>query len=128
MPAVEPSASVGRVLRRLAEERDALEERMMQDRLAIPGYARLDPEQVEDLRQSIAEITGTFLRLLAEGAEVTHDDVAFLRPHVRRRVVSGVPQEDILTGLRMVQRTLWEGVVEVGGEVEHGHAAALELA
>jgi hypothetical protein len=126
--AVEHDATVERLLRRLAETRDALVDRMLLERLAIPGYARLDGVQEEDLRQSMGKIADTFIRLLTERAEVTHDDVAFLRPHVRRRVISGVSQEEILKGLRMVQRTLWEGVVEASSENEDGHAVALELA
>ncbi|WP_354702497.1 hypothetical protein DSM112329_03690 [Paraconexibacter sp. AEG42_29] len=125
---LEHEASIGRLRQRLADGRDVLIERVMEERLTVTGYATLDPDQVDDLRQSVGMIADTFVRLLAAGGEVTHDDVAFLRAHVRRRVIGGVSQENILTGLRMVQRTLWEGVVEFSREDEHGHAAALELA
>jgi hypothetical protein len=117
-----------RVLRGLAQRREACVRQVVCEAVGLDDYARLESGETEDLADTVREGLDAIVRAIGERRSLDSDDVAFLWPHIRRRTAAGVSEGDMLAVVRIFQRVLWDAIVELAGDDEDGRAAALILA
>jgi hypothetical protein len=125
---VSEPAAVERVLEGLALEREALVGAVVSEAGELSGYADLAADQAADFAATVREGFDAILNAFGDQRAFTEQDVAFLWPHIRTRAEAGVTEGDMLAVVRLLQRALWEAIVELAGDDEDGRAAALILA
>jgi hypothetical protein len=122
------SEAAERVLRGLAQRREECVSQVVAEAAALGDYARLAPGETADLAYTVREGLDAILHAIGEQRSLDDDDVSFLWPHISRRARAGVAQGDMLAVVRIFQRVLWDAIVELAGDDEDGHAAAVILA
>jgi hypothetical protein len=125
---VSEPAGVEQVLEGLALRREALVGAVVSEASELAGYAGLTGSQTEDFAATVREGFDAILEALPDQRSFTERDVAFLWPHIRTRAEAGVPEGDMLAVVRLLQRALWDAIVELAGDDEDGRGAALILA
>ncbi|MGH2772152.1 MAG: PucR family transcriptional regulator, partial [Actinomycetota bacterium] len=85
---------------------EAITERIWQE---IPSYAALgDSGERERVRKAAARNVAAFVGALAEGKELSEEQIHRLGVVGEERAAQGVPLEDVMRAFRMVGRVLWE--------------------
>ena len=124
----EPPAAAERVLRGLAQRREACVQQVVREAGALGDYARLEPDETDDLAATVREGLDAILDAIAQKRSLDRRDVAFLWAHIRRRTAAGVSEGDMMAVVRIFQRVLWDAIVELAGDDEDGRSTALLLA
>jgi diguanylate cyclase with GGDEF domain/PucR-like helix-turn-helix protein len=97
-------------------------------RAEIPAYAAQDERFFADVREQVGAHYRTKLACLMEDHDVRLEDISFARGAAMRRARAGFALEDYINAFRVGQQVFWEALVEVAGEGQSGHEAALGLA
>jgi hypothetical protein len=127
MPVVQPSAKEY-VLEQLKQQREPLVETVVAQSRSLEGYVELEPAQLSDFADTVREGFDAVVRAMAGDRQLGDDEVAFLWAHIRRRTEAGVSEADMLSVVRLFQRTLWDAIFNTAGDGEQGREAALALA
>jgi hypothetical protein len=75
---------------------------------AVPAYARVGDELMEDVRESVRENVAILSKVLSQGRDVARDDVEAIERTGARRAETGIPLEDVLHAYRTVSRVCWD--------------------
>jgi hypothetical protein len=121
-------AAVERVLRGLARRRRACVEQVVSEARTLDDYAQLAGAETEDLADTVRKGFDAVATAIAGQRSLDDEDVAFLWPHIRRRTAAGVSEGEMMAVVRIFQRVLWDAIVELAGDDEHGRSTALLLA
>ena len=97
-------------------------------RAAVPEYANLaDPELDRDFAEVNRRNVEIFFRSLAEDRAPSAAELALLGAAARRRRNQAVPLEAIFHSYRVGVRVMWECLLEVAPQQDHGRLAVLAL-
>ena len=97
-------------------------------RQEVAAYAAItDPEMDRDFAEVNRRNVELFFRALGEDRIPTEAELAVLEQSARRRLHQAVPLEAIFHSYRVGVRVLWECLLEVAPQQDHGRLAALAL-
>lgn len=97
-------------------------------RQEVPAYAAItDPAMDRDFAEVNRRNVELFFRALGEDRVPTETELAVLGQSARRRLHQAVPLEAIFHSYRVGVRVLWECLLEVAPQQDHGRLAALAL-
>ncbi|MQB00014.1 MAG: hypothetical protein GEU78_06925 [Actinobacteria bacterium] len=79
---------------------------------AVPAYARVGDDLMQDVRDAVRENVAILSRVLSQGRDVGRDDLEAFERTGARRAESGIPLEDVLHAYRTVSRVCWDILAE----------------
>lgn len=79
---------------------------------AVPAYARVGDDLMEDVRDAVRENVAILSKVLSQGRDVGRDDLEAIERTGARRAESGIPLEDVLHAYRTVSRVCWDVLAE----------------
>jgi hypothetical protein len=117
---------VGRALAgRYAELGHAIATRIVDE---IPGYTRLAPEVINDLRAGASATVELLARTFAEDSAIRREDLGFLRELAARRVHQGVSLEAYIHAYRVALLAFWDASCEEAARLGLSREASFTLA
>jgi hypothetical protein len=121
-------AALDEIVEALRTRHEELVERGVERIFAeIPAYRPFAGTAfVDDVRKHVGLHHHAVIRSLAARRPLEHDELAFMRPQVTRRV-GRIPLAGFMQGFRVYMEVLWEALLESAVD-EHGREAALEAA
>lgn len=97
-------------------------------RQEVRAYANIsDPDLDRDFREVNAHNVEIFFRALAEDRAPSRGELAILEASARRRLHQAIPLEALFHSYRIGVRVLWECLLEVAPQQDHGRLGALAL-
>ncbi len=94
----------------------------------VPAYsAILDPEMDRDFREVNRENVVLFFRCLSEDRTPTTAELAVLERSARRRLHQAISLDAIFHSYRVGVRVMWECLLEVARQEDHGRLGVLAL-
>lgn len=97
-------------------------------RQEVRAYAHIsDPELDRDFRDVNRLNVEIFFRALAEDRAPSRQELAVLEASARRRLHQAIPLEALFHSYRIGVRVLWECLLEVAPQQDHGRLGALAL-
>jgi hypothetical protein len=79
---------------------------------AVPAYARVGEDVMEDVRDAVRENVAILSRVLSQGRDVGRDDLEVIERTGARRAEAGIPLQDVLHAYRTVSRVCWDILAE----------------
>jgi hypothetical protein len=79
---------------------------------AVPAYARVGEDLMEDVRDAVRENVAILSRVLSQGRDVGRDDLEVIERTGARRAEAGIPLQDVLHAYRTVSRECWDILAE----------------
>lgn len=78
----------------------------------VPSYDRAGEALQSDLREAVRDNVALLSRVIAQGREVTREELEVIERVGARRAESGIPLDDVLHAYRTVSRVCWDLVAE----------------
>ena len=78
----------------------------------VPSYDRAGEVVRTDLRDAVRENVALLSRVIAQGREVTRDELESIERVGARRAEAGIPLDDVLHAYRTVSRVCWDVIAE----------------
>ena len=118
------SPGVARILKRLQERQSELVDLGVHKILTeIPAYRGIeDPALLADIRLHVDRHNTAILRSIEAGRPLSPEELAFVRPHVDRRI-GRIPLSDFMQGFRCYHEVFWDAVLEAAEDDETRDAA-----
>lgn len=80
----------------------------------VPGYDR-HQEQLRDMREAGELTIGLLLRALSEQRDITPEEIAFSRSYLRRALLRGATEPELIRSARLWQRLLFDVLEDEAG-------------
>lgn len=96
---------------------------------AIPSYARLGEDFLDDLQRAVRDNVGALAQVLSQGRDIRRDEIESIERTGARRAEQSIPLDDVLAAYRTVSRVCWD-VLSEECKAQEGNAldATIELA
>jgi DNA-binding PucR family transcriptional regulator len=98
----------------------------------VPTYLRAGDELREEVREAVRDNVGLLSIVIAQGRDVTREELETIERVGARRAEAGIPLDDVLQAYRTVSRVCWDIVSEecrrVKGDDDERLDAAITLA
>jgi DNA-binding PucR family transcriptional regulator len=78
----------------------------------VPSYVRAGEPLQSDLKEAVRDNVSLLSRVIAQGREVTRDEIDVIERVGIRRAEAGIPLDDVLQAYRIVSRVCWDIVAD----------------
>ncbi|MCW3038913.1 MAG: putativetranscriptional regulator [Solirubrobacterales bacterium] len=90
----------------------------------VPDYPRFE-DRLADMREAGELVVGLLVRALSEQRPITPGELDFARSYIRRALLRGATEGELIRAARLWQRVLWDAIDDLAGPGGRGLVADL---